>query len=346
MVKCEVCRLYYNKEDGLHFGLGFACSNCLRAIVNKVVVPLKKKKWIFGLFMLLFLQFAFADEMYIDPINMTAPSNSTYNYTLLGTNYFLGINCFSNCTVCNTTNTTDYNGSCEIDRTLEHGETYVRDSESCNIKASCPSCNEYIPENVTHKINFKINVSNESIDIYLEQNNQSWSTAMNSIRYIENEMTFECPKTDECEDKQYDSILPPNFSRDEYYAYCFKPIADGAMNQIEMANSFVNYTQAIATKYATCSESNKNLAQRNGKLEEQIGNIEQVKSENIKLKDNAEILNQKISNYKYELSTSDTALKKSVMFSWIWGIGFWGALFATVLTALALISSGVFFNVE
>ncbi len=249
----------------------------------------------------------YAGNYTFDDLNLTAPDNRTFNYTWNTTNYFLPINCLKNTS----------NSKCEIERTLTHGETYTNQNINCNVKATCPDCEKPVFKNKTFLTNFKINKTNDTISITLEQTNRTWSMDHDQVRYIETEFKTECPSYDECEERQSD--MPYNITRNEYYAYCFDPISKQASSQIDMANAFVNFTMLYQESYAKCSYDLSKAKEELGKLNERQVEFENLKISSKSVQANLTSCKSDLSNYKSKYFKEENKSTNYTVLMWICG---------------------------
>lgn len=234
-------------------------------------------KTIYFFMLFAFASIALADNATVTYLNNTeinSNENITINHTQdnsydNGSIFVYPVSCLFDSSYCS-----NNTGRCEIERTLNFGETYLRDDQFCNLEMSCPECGCEDVENVTHKIRWKLRTDDDNIYItYLNENvTRSYSKSDNFN--FETEYDVACPDigNQKCEDTDF---LPFNITEDQFSYYCLRPFGEYGQRLYDITNSMV---AAFEKKEINCHDlqkSNELLAEFKGQYEERLKHMEE-----------------------------------------------------------------------
>lgn len=230
-----------------------------------------------------------AENITYDSFLLYAPTNYTISHTINNdTTYKYPISCMHNDSLCpqNITiinKTVCVNQACEIERTLDTGERYIKDTDECQLDIKCESCPE-LPEceMVDYKVRWRWYTDNQSIHVINLNEDDERIYPRDENFDFENEYTVQCPAIEkETEDFE---LTPLNFSKDYFYYYCLQPFGSYYDHYNNMSIEYLKLMTENNRKMGECQESLRTTAEKLGEckadysiLKEQYNQCEKYK---------------------------------------------------------------------
>jgi hypothetical protein len=250
--------------------------------------------------MLLIILFAMLVKAYDNEavIDLYPPEFYIVNYNdSINESYFINVTCNSN-----STNVSCTNQKCEVERTLGFGETYIKDTDECNLDIRCPSESECAEvNNVSYKIHWRLYADEEEACVYYMNDNWTKCYPRDDDDYdYEKEFTISCPDVSEtCDDTyNYKNWNPLNVTEDQWYYVCGRAL-ENTMNSFNIATtSMSDYTKEVTLNNGILTESNRALAEENGGMKAKVEQYEQCINDKIECEDREQELKDKIDKLK------------------------------------------------
>lgn len=147
---------------------------------------------------------------------------------------------------------------CEVTRSLDDGETYVRDDEFCKLEFSAPECEDF-EDNMTYRIRWRVEGDKDDDNIritYLNENDTRdyfWSEDFS----FEDEFILYCPEYEECERDDFEQI---NITDDQFKAYCLEPFGEYGSQVTALNEWWGERFKSLQEDLGSYRQSNDNLA--------------------------------------------------------------------------------------
>lgn len=276
-----------------------------------------KLKYIIPLLILL-IPIAYATEVNHTITELQSPINWTIGYNDTGDNntHLFPIWCKDDLSTVIST------GKCDVTRTLNFGETYVKDDANCDISFGCPSCIAATVANTTHIVRWSIEGNDHNIIVKNLNNNDTRSYSRESNFDIETEFTVTCPDVG---DADCDEADPLNITDTQFMNYCVRPFGNYGDNLNRLNDRYAISVEGKDQKIIDLSSSNIILAGDLGGCEEQLNGFEALKIEHETTKDELRTCSKNL------ITANEDADKKG-----FWQLSFWILIGINLFIALEM----------
>lgn len=272
-MKCNKCKKHYNPKDGIVIFASFECYPCLGHGIErakkggiKPVDTFWKKFFIlfgFGILVLLFSQFAFALNQQVVHGETTLGKNERFNITLNVTESLIN-DTHTWPLFCSINETT----KCDITRTLDFGETFVRNDDVCAIDIRAKECNADAFQNISYQIRWHVQGSEDQINItYVDTNDTRTFTKTQKFTF-EEEFDILCEEVVEEESCEFDPA-DINITDQQFYNWCFGPFS-------QAADTVNDINARYLTDITKCNQEKNEILESNRQLSEQKGSCDEL----------------------------------------------------------------------
>ena len=250
------------------------------------------KIFFFALFLMV-LPVVFADNQTHETVTLTAPENHTILYNDTGTNdtHLFPIACLD-------VSVPDV--VCSVDRTLGFGETYTKDENSCDLKFTCPSCEEVRFENVTYRTRWRIETTDDTFTITYLNNDENRTFTKSGLFDLETEFKVQCPEHGDSDDDE--PVTPLNITDSEFLTFCLQPFGKYGDQLTTINNQYLTSISSKDETIGSLSSSNTNLAGDLGSCEQQLNGYDELVTEHEEVADNLQVCELQLSETKEELA--------------------------------------------
>jgi len=296
-----------------------------------IVVSRSFLLWLFGLAYLLLFSFGFvaAEDVLHSNTTLFAPSFFLLNHSQNNLTHVFPLNCLLD----NGSNSSCPSFSrCEVERTLNAGETYIKEDDVCDLRFACDECSCDNFENLTHFVRWRVERDGEWVRITYLNENDTRSYRLSDLPSFEAEYAVNCPDLQGF-GNEASEWEPVNITKDQFYWYCLEPFGEFGNVLKDLTFSNNEFQGKLAGDLSAALESNKVLAEENGRLKQQILDYDSCRADLLNCEGDHESLRE-------SLAGCETELVEVVSKEGVKSFVFW---FVIIVDVLALVVAGMWY---